>query len=99
LLKGYNNIVITNGKTIKYFNVGFTKLYNQIAKVVFPHNQVVFIKYYNFLPSSYHHRLEEKNVTSLGSALQTYLEYEEKMERTSLPKEYFVKKTKMSIVL
>jgi hypothetical protein len=82
LLKDYNNIVFTNGETIKSFNLRFTKLYNQIPEMIHPHNQVVFIKYYNALPSSYRHRLEEKNVTSLGFALQTCLEYEEQIERT-----------------
>jgi hypothetical protein len=55
--------------------------------------------YYNALPSSYRHRLEEKNVTNLGSALQTCLEYEEQLERTGLPKEYFVKQADMSTIL
>jgi hypothetical protein len=99
LLKDYNNIVFTNGETIKYFNLRFTKLYNQILEMIHPHNQAAFIQYYNAFPSSYRHRLEEKNVTSLGSALQTCLEYEEQMERTSLPKEYFVKQTEMSTCL
>jgi hypothetical protein len=55
--------------------------------------------YYNALPSSYHHRLEEKAIDNLGSALQTCLEYEEQLERTGLPKGDYVKQTDMSAVL
>jgi len=99
LLKDYNNIIFTNGETIKSFNLRFTKLYNYIPKLIRPYNQDSFIQYYNTLPSCYPHRLEKKNVTSLGSALQSCLEYEEKMEITSLLMEDFVKKTKISTVL
>jgi hypothetical protein len=42
--------------------------------------------YYNALPSPYRHRLEEKAIDNLGSALHTCLEYEEKLERMGLPK-------------
>jgi hypothetical protein len=99
LLREYNNIVYNNGETIKFFNLRFTKLYNQIPELIRPHNQVAFIQYYNALPSSYHQRLEEKNVTNLGYALQTCLEYEEQLERTGLPKEDSIKKTDMSTIL
>jgi hypothetical protein len=33
--------------------------------------------YYNALPSPYCHRLEEKAIDNLGSALHAFLEYEE----------------------
>jgi hypothetical protein len=69
LLKENNNIVYNHCETIKSFNICFTKVYNQIPKLIFPHNQVAFIQYYNAFPSSYHHILEEKNATNLGSAL------------------------------
>jgi hypothetical protein len=55
--------------------------------------------YYNALPSPYHHRLEEKAIDNLGSALHTFLEYEEKLERTGLPKGDSVKQTYMSALL
>jgi hypothetical protein len=35
--------------------------------------------YYNAMPPSYHHRLEERSEYSLWSALQTCLEYEEQI--------------------
>jgi ribonuclease HI len=55
--------------------------------------------YYNALPSSYHHRLEEKSIDNIRSSLQTCLEYEEKLERTGLPKEDYAKQTDMSTIL
>jgi hypothetical protein len=35
-LQEYNNIGYNNGDTIKYFNLCFTKLYNQIPKLIRP---------------------------------------------------------------
>jgi len=35
-LKEYNNITYKNGETIKSFNLCFTKLYNQIPKLIHP---------------------------------------------------------------
>jgi hypothetical protein len=55
--------------------------------------------YYNTLLLPYRHRLEEKNVDNLGSALQTCLEFEEQLARTGLPSEDYVKQNDMSIVL
>jgi hypothetical protein len=55
--------------------------------------------YYNALPSPYRHRLEEKAIDNLGSALQACLEYEDKLERKGLPKGDLVKKTYMSALL
>jgi hypothetical protein len=55
--------------------------------------------YYNALPSPYHHRLEEKDIDNLGSALHTCLEYEEHLERTGLPKGDSVKQTNMFALL
>jgi hypothetical protein len=55
--------------------------------------------YYNSLPSPYHHKLEEKSIDKLGSSLHTCLEYEEQLERTSLPKGDSVKQTDMSTLL
>jgi hypothetical protein len=55
--------------------------------------------YYNFLPSPYRHRLEEKIIDNLGSALHTCLEYEKQLERTSLPKGDSVKQMDMSALL
>jgi hypothetical protein len=98
-LKDYNNLVYNKGETIKSFNLRFTKLYNQIPEIIRPHNQVALMHYYNALPSSYHHRLEEKNANSLGSALQTCLEFEEQLTRTCLHVEDYVKQTDMSTVL
>jgi len=57
------------------------------------------IHYYNALPSCYHHILEDKNANSLGSTIQTCLEFEEQLRRTGLPVEYYVKQTNMSILL
>jgi hypothetical protein len=84
-LREYNNISYKDGETIKSFNLCFTKLYNQIPELIQPHNQVTFMHYYNELPSPYHHRLEEKAIDNLSSTLHTCLEYEEHLERTSLP--------------
>jgi hypothetical protein len=98
-IKDYNNLVYNEGETIKYFNLHFTKLYNQILDIIKPHNQSTLMHYYNTLPASYKQRLEENNVDNLGSALQTCLEFEEKLAKTCLPSEYYVKKNDMSIVL
>jgi hypothetical protein len=98
-LREYNNIAYKNGETIKSFNLHFTKLYNQIPELIRPHNQVAFMHYYNALPSPYHHRLEEKAINNLGSALHTWLEYEEHLEITGLPKGDSVKQTYMSALL
>jgi hypothetical protein len=82
----YNNIAYTEGETIKSFNLHFTKLYNQIPELICPKNKAAFMNYYNALPSPYHHRFDEKSIDNLGFALHTCLEYEEQLERTSLPK-------------
>jgi hypothetical protein len=66
-LKEYNNITYNKGETIKSFNLRFTKLYNQIPELIRPQNQAAFMHYYNALPSSYHHRLEEKAIDNIGS--------------------------------
>ena len=55
--------------------------------------------YYNALPSPYRHRLEEKAIDNLGSALQACLEYEEQLERMGFPKGDLVKQTNMSAIL
>jgi hypothetical protein len=98
-LREYNNIAYKDGETIKSFNLRFTKLYNQIPKLIRPQNQATFMHYYNALPSPYHHRLEEKSIDNLGSALHTCLEYEEQLERTGLPKGDSIKQTYMSSLL
>jgi hypothetical protein len=84
-LREYNNIAYKDGETIKSFNLRFTKLYNQIPKIIQPQNQDAFMHYYNALPSPYYHKLEEKSIDNLSSALHTCLEYEEQLERTCLP--------------
>jgi hypothetical protein len=98
-LREYNNISYKDGETINYFNLHFTKLYNKIHELVSPQNQVVFMHYYNALTSPYRHRIEEKAIENICSALQISLEYEEKLERTGLPKVHLVKKTYMSAIL
>jgi hypothetical protein len=55
--------------------------------------------YYNALPPPYHHRLKEKAIDNLGSALHTCLEYEEQLEKTSLPHGESIKQTDMSALL
>jgi hypothetical protein len=55
--------------------------------------------YYNALPSSYCHRLEDMNSNNMGSTLQSCLEFEEQLTRTSLHVEDYVKQTNMSTVL
>jgi hypothetical protein len=91
--------VYKDDETIKSFNLRFTKLYNQIPKLIRPHNQAAFMHHYNSLPSPYHHRLEEKSIDNLGSTLHTCLEYEEQFERTRLPKGDSVKQTDMYALL
>ena len=76
-LREYNNISYKDGETIKYFNLCFTKLYNQIPELIYPQNQASFMDYYNALPSPYHHRLEDKAIDNIGFVLHTFLEYEE----------------------
>jgi hypothetical protein len=98
-LREYNNISYKDGETINYFNLHFTKLYNQIPELIFPQNQAAFMHYYNALPSPYRHRIEKKDIDNLGSTLHTCLEYEEKLERTDLPKGDLVKKTNMYTLL
>jgi hypothetical protein len=98
-LRVYNNIAYKDGETIKSFNLRFTKLYNQIHELIRPQNQATFMHYYNALPSPYRHRLEEKAIDNLGSALHTSLEYEEKLERTCLPQGELVKQIDMSTLL
>jgi hypothetical protein len=55
--------------------------------------------YYNALPSSYHHRLEEKAIDNLGSTLHTCLEYEEQLKRTCVPKGDSVNQTNIFALL
>jgi hypothetical protein len=55
--------------------------------------------YYNALTSPYCHRLEEKAIDNLGSTLHTFLEYEEHIERTCIPKGDSVKQIDMSTLL
>jgi hypothetical protein len=55
--------------------------------------------YYNALPFPYRHRLEEKAIDNIDSALQICIEYEEKLERKGLPKGDLVKQTNMSALL
>jgi hypothetical protein len=98
-LQEYNNIAYKDGETIKSFNLHFTKLYNQIHELIRPRNQATFMHYYNALPSPYRHRLEEKSIDNLGSALHTCLEYEEQLERIGLPQRELVKQTNMSALL
>jgi hypothetical protein len=98
-LREYNNISYKYGETIKSFNLYFTKLYNQIPELICPQNQAAFMHYYNKLPSPCHHRIEEKAIDNLGSALHTCLEYEEKLERTGLPKGDSLKQIDMSTLL
>jgi hypothetical protein len=91
--------VYKDSETIKSFNLHFTKLYNQILELILPQNQAAFMNYYNSPPSPYHHRLEEKSIDNLGSTLHTCLEYEEKLERTCLPKGDSIKQTDISSLL
>jgi hypothetical protein len=84
-LREHNNITYKDGETIKSFNFRFTKLYNQIPELICPQNQAAFVHYYNALPSLYHHRLEEKSIDNLVSALHTCSEYEEQLKRIGLP--------------
>jgi hypothetical protein len=79
-LREYNNITYKDGDTIRSFNLHFTKLYNQIPKLIHPKNQASFMHYYNELPSPYCHRLEEKAIDNLGSTLHTCSEYEVHLE-------------------
>jgi hypothetical protein len=98
-LREYNNVTYKDGETIKSFNLCFTKLYNQIPKLIRLQNQVAFMHYYNALPFPYCHRLEEKAIDNLGSTLHTCSEYEEQLERTGLPQEESVRQTDMSTLL
>jgi hypothetical protein len=84
-LREYNNVTYKDGETIKSFNLRFTKIYNQIHELIRPHNQATFMHYYNALPSPYHHNLEEKSIDNLSSTLHTCSQYEEQLERMSLP--------------
>jgi hypothetical protein len=98
-LQQYNNISYKDGEIIKSFNLCFSKLYNQIPKIIRPQNQTTFMHYYNALPSPYIHRLEEKAIDILGSTLHTCLEYAEQLERIGLPKGDLVKQIDMSTLL
>jgi hypothetical protein len=95
----YNSVTYKDDETINSFNFCFTKLYNQIPKLIRPQNQDTFMHYYNVLPSPYHHRLEEKSIDNLGSTLHTFSEYEEQLEITSLPQGDSVKQMDMSTLL
>jgi hypothetical protein len=57
------------------------------------------MNYYNSLPSPYYHRLEEKAIDNQVFALHTCIEYEEQLERTSIPKGDSIKQTDMSTLL
>jgi hypothetical protein len=98
-LREYTIISYKDGETIKYFNLRFTKLYNQIPELIRPQNQATFMHYYNALPFLYRHRLEEKAIDNLDSALQACLEYGEQLERTCLPKGDLVKQINKSSIL
>jgi hypothetical protein len=54
----YNNIMYKDSESIKYFNLRFTKLYNQIPELIRPQNQDAFMHYYNAQNSPYRHGLE-----------------------------------------
>jgi len=84
-LQEYNDIAYKDGENIKSFNLCFTKLYDKIHEIIFPQNQVALMHYYNALSSPYCHRLEEKSIDNLGSALHTCLEYEGQIKRIGLP--------------
>ncbi len=81
-LREYNSMVFNPGETIKAFNFRFTKLYNKIPEVIRPHGQAALIQYYNTIVPVYKNRLEEKAFYSIATALQTCLEYEDKILRT-----------------
>jgi hypothetical protein len=98
-LREYKNISYKDGETIKSFNLCFTKLYNQILELIHPQNQGAFMHYYNVLPSPYCHRLKEKVIDNLGSALHTFWDYKEKLERSGLPKGDLIKQTDMPALL
>jgi hypothetical protein len=98
-LREYNNISYKYGETIKSFKILFTKLYNQIPEQIHPQNLAVFMHYYNALSSPYCHRLKDKIIESIGSSLHTFLEYEEQLERTGLPKGDLFNQTYMSSLL
>jgi hypothetical protein len=55
--------------------------------------------YYNALCSPYRHVLKEKAIDNLSSALHTFLEYEDQLERTGLSKGDSVKQTYMYALL
>jgi hypothetical protein len=55
--------------------------------------------YYNALTSPYHHRLEEKAIDNIGSAMHAFSEYEEQLERIGLPQGESVRQTNMSALL
>jgi hypothetical protein len=57
------------------------------------------MNYYNSIPSPYHHRIEEKAIENLVSTLHTFLEYEEQLEKTGLPKGGSIKQTDISSLL
>jgi hypothetical protein len=98
-LSSYGSTITSPINIIKSFNLCFTKLYNRIHELIRPRNQAAFMHYYNALPSPYHHRLEEKAIDNLSSTLHTCLEYEEQLERTSLPQGESVKQIDMSSLL
>jgi hypothetical protein len=76
-LREYKNATYKYGETIMSFNLHFTKLCNQIPKLILPQNQAAFMHYYNALPYPYHQRFEEKAIDNIGSVPHTCLEYEE----------------------
>jgi hypothetical protein len=65
-LREYNNITYKDGETIKYFNLRFTKLYNQITELTCPQKEDDFMHYYNSLPSPYRNSVKEKDIENLG---------------------------------
>jgi hypothetical protein len=71
----------------------------KFLELICPQNQSAFMHYYNALPSSYRHRLEENAIDNICSPLHTCLEYEDQLERTGLPKGVSVKKLDMSSLL
>jgi hypothetical protein len=98
-LREYNKISYKDCETIKSFNLRFTKLYNQTPELIRPQNQAAFMHYYNVLPSPYRHRLKEKAIGNIGSALHTCLEYKVQLERTCLLIGDLVKQTYISSLL
>lgn len=85
-------------ETMKAFNLRFMNLY-RIPEVIRPHEHDTLIHYFNIIQPIYKNSIDEKVVDNIATNLQTFLEYEDHIQRTSLNIVETNKNSKMTTIL